>query len=58
MPEEESNFCALAVFSPPINQLRGKTGRERQPVQGSVNKLSGAHPVFAQLLDQRGTPHA
>jgi hypothetical protein len=22
MPEEESNFCALAVFALPINQLR------------------------------------
>jgi hypothetical protein len=31
MPEEESNFCALAVFSLPINQLRRDTQQSKEP---------------------------
>jgi hypothetical protein len=30
MPEEESNFCALAVFSLPINQLRRNPTRPKK----------------------------
>jgi hypothetical protein len=34
MPEEESNFCALAVFSLPINQLRRNPTQPKKISEG------------------------